>query len=397
MLCDKCHAKEQHETMTLITRPRDGNHSTSFRRLCQHKSIKHNIAIHKIPNMISPKNTAPLARYVQIIFFGAAILYFGKTLFIPMFFGLLVALVMYPVCKKLEQKGCSRTIATTLSLTIVILLFTMLLWLLIWQVIVFWHDWPQIAHKLEILISDLQAWISDQLGITLAAQTGWLRNMAMNAGNLVSGILQGTVSTTINICFMLFMIPVFAALFLYHRHVFVQYLRLVVGPAYKVRLDIILQQVIDTYFNYIKGLVLVYIIVGVLNTAGLWALGIRHALLFGMLTAIMTIIPYVGIIAGALLPISVAWTTKESIWYPIGVIGVFTFVQYLEANIIFPKVVGAQLNVSTWATLVAILAGGILWGVSGMVLFIPFVAILKIATSHVDEWKELNILLTRTP
>jgi predicted PurR-regulated permease PerM len=144
-------------------------------------------------------------------------------------------------------------------------------------------------------------------------------------------------------------------------------------------------------------MVLVYIIVGVLNSIGLMALGIKHAILFGMLTAIMTIIPYIGIIVSALLPVSIAWTTKDSIWYPIGVVAVFSFVQYLEANVIFPKVVGAQLNVSTWATLVAILAGGILWGVSGMVLFIPFVAILKIVTDHVEEWKGINVLLSRNP
>ncbi len=80
-----------------------------------------------------------------------------------------------------------------------------------------------------------------------------------------------------------------------------------------------------------------------------------------------------------------------------GVIGIFSFVQYLEANVIFPKVVGAQLNVSTWATLVAVLAGGILWGASGMVLFIPFVAILKIVAGHIDEWKGLSLLLSRLP
>ena len=140
---------------------------------------------------------------------------------------------------------------------------------------------------------------------------------------------------------------------------------------------------------------MVYIIVGVLNSFGLLALGIKHAILFGMLTAIMTIVPYVGIIISAMLPISVAFLTKDSLWYPLAVIGVFSFVQYLEANVIFPKVVGAQLNVSTWATLVAIIAGGIVWGVAGMVLFIPFVAILKIITDHLEEGKSINILLTR--
>jgi predicted PurR-regulated permease PerM len=135
--------------------------------------------------------------------------------------------------------------------------------------------------------------------------------------------------------------------------------------------------------------------VGILNSIGLLALGVKHAILFGMLCSIMTIIPYVGIVVSALLPISVAWITTNSVWYPLGVIAVFSFVQYLEANVIFPKVVGTEIHVSTWATLVAIIAGGILWGVSGMILFIPFVAILKIVTDHIDEWKPLNSLLSR--
>ena len=142
-------------------------------------------------------------------------------------------------------------------------------------------------------------------------------------------------------------------------------------------------------------MILVYFIVGILNSIGLLALGIRHAILFGFLTAIMTIIPYIGIFVSALLPISVAWITKDSIWYPLGVVAVFAFVQYLEANVIFPRVVASQLKVSTWATLVAILAGGILWGVSGMILFIPFVGMLKIITDHVPEWAPLNAVLER--
>jgi predicted PurR-regulated permease PerM len=346
--------------------------------------------------MISANNaTISWSRYIQPVFFSAALLYFGKTLFIPMFFGLLVAIVMYPVCKKLEQKGWSRTMTTTLSLVIVVALFAMMLALLLWQVNAFWKDWPLIVHKLEELFLDTQAWIVDKTGITIAVQTDWLRNLAMNSGSLTGNMLGGVFGLTVSTFFMLFMIPVFAALFLYHRQVFVKYLRFVVGERHMARLNIILQEVTHTYFNYIKGMILVYIIVGILNSIGLLALGIKHAVLFGMLTAVMTMIPYIGIIISALLPVTVAWTTRDSVWYPLGVVAVFSFVQYLEANVIFPKVVGAQLNVSTWATLVAILAGGILWGVSGMVLFIPFVAILKIVTDHVEEWKGLNMLLAR--
>lgn len=195
--------------------------------------------------------------------------------------------------------------------------------------------------------------------------------------------------------FYLFLVPVHAALFLYHRGMFVRFLQRIAGEKYRDKTGVILGEVIHTYFNYVKGMVLVYIIVGILNSIGLLALGIRHAILFGMMTAFMTIIPYVGIFISAALPVSVAFIISDSIWLPLGVVAVFSVVQYLEANVIFPAVVGTQLNVSTWATLVAIIAGGIIWGVSGMILFIPFVAILKIVTDHIKELDWLNILLNR--
>jgi predicted PurR-regulated permease PerM len=318
-------------------------------------------------------------------------LYFGRTLFIPMFFGLLVAMVMYPVCRWLERKKWPRSFAIAACLLLVTVLIAALVALLIWQINALQEDAPFIMQKLKQQLPGLQQWLSENLGLTAAMQNDWVQKLSANTGN----ILAGTINTTISTLFMLFLVPVFTALFLFHRKVFVQYLQLTVGEKYRHQLDDILEESIYTYFNFIKGMLLVYLIVGILNSIGLLVLGVKHAILFGMICAVMTIIPYIGIFISALLPISIAWITTDSIWYPIGVVAVFGFVQYLEANVIFPKVVGSQLNISTWATLVAIIAGGILWGVSGMILFIPFVAILKIITDNIEEWKPLNLLLSR--
>ena len=94
-----------------------------------------------------------------------------------------------------------------------------------------------------------------------------------------------------------------------------------------------------------------------------------------------------------MLPVTLAWLHYDSIWYPIAVVLWFTFVQYLEANIIFPWVIGQRLKVNTLVSLIALFVGGILWGASGMVLFLPFVAILKIIAENTPEWKALDILL----
>ena len=247
-----------------------------------------------------------------------------------------------------------------------------------------------IFSRLEALYMQVQTWMIENFGDQQTGKITGAKNLPEQ-----SEILKSTVQTTVSTLFILFLIPVYTALFMYHRKVFVQFLKSVTPVKYQHQLDTILQQTINTYFNYIKGMILVYLIVGILNSIGLFALGVKHAILFGMLCAIMTIIPYIGIFISALLPISVVWMDTGNIWYPIGVVAVFSFVQYLEANVIFPKVVGTQLNVSTFAMLVAIIAGGIIWGVAGMVLFIPFVAILKIISDNIEEWKPLNLLLSR--
>jgi predicted PurR-regulated permease PerM len=332
-----------------------------------------------------------VVNWLQIILFSGIILYLGKTLFIPLFFGLLIAMAMYPACRWMEKHGLNKPLAITCCMLTVTLLIILLCTLLVWQINVFSKDAKAILHNLESSIQTIKIWITEQWGLSMPENTNWSEQVF----NSVSSILKTTVQATISTLFSLLLIPVFMALFMYHRKILVQFIAFIIPAGYRQQLDSILEKTVHTYFNYIKGMILVYLIVGILNSIGLLALGVKHAVLFGMLCAIMTMVPYVGIVISALLPISVVWMDTGNILYPLGVIAMFSFVQYLEANIIFPKVVGTQLHVSTLAILVAIISGGIIWGVAGMVLFIPFIAILKIITDYIDEWKPINLLLSR--
>jgi predicted PurR-regulated permease PerM len=311
-------------------------------------------------------------------------------LFIPLFLGLLIAIILYPVCIWLEHKKLPKTLAIAACILLVAILFGALFALFVWQLNTFSKDMPALFAKLAEEVKGMQQWLIANTGAEINLQQ-LSAKLLENLGSALSSALQ----TTANTLFILFLTPVFTALFLFHRRIFVRYLKMIIPGQFEKDLDLILKETIHTYFNYIKGMVLVYIIVGLLNSAGLFLLGVDHFLLFGMLCAVMTIIPYVGIIVSAMLPISMIWLQTGSLLYPAGVILMFSVVQYLEANIIFPKVVGQQLQVSTMAMLVAIIAGGIIWGVSGMILFIPFVAILKIASDHIKEWKALNTILRR--
>ena len=357
--------------------------------------MERNAGFADIVYKLTVMKTSRLYEYGLLSALALLALYYGQTLFIPLSYGLFVAIVLFPLCRWLEQKGWPRPLAITAGLSIVMILFALLLWLAELQVTALRKDLPDLKLKITPALATLQAWITDNFGISSGKQDSWwqqnLDKLSDNSGNLISLTINKTLSTF----FMLFLVPVFAALFLYNREDFAAFVVKAAGDQHRDRTRLILHKTIDTYYRFIRGMLLVYLLVGILNSIGLLALGIRHAILFGFLTAIMTIIPYVGLIISALLPITVAWITHDSIWYPIGVVAVFSFVQYLEANVIFPRVVAAQLNVSTWATLVALLAGGILWGISGMILFIPMVGIAKIVTDHLPEWEAANLLLRR--
>jgi predicted PurR-regulated permease PerM len=295
----------------------------------------------------------------------------------------------------METKGFLRSLAIAVIITFVIALFGTLLWMLGYEINLFIKDIPVISDRLIRFSPQLAHWLEATMGMTPSMQNDWIDKIAHNFSSSVTGYLRGALNATISTLVILVMIPIYTALFLYHRGTFVKFLKLIVGDRYRNKLPAILSQSILSYYNYIKGTFFVYCIVGVLNSAGLLLLGIDHAILYGMVTSFMMVIPYVGIFISAALPVSVALVTKDSVWYPIGVVAIFVFIQYLESNVIFPRIVGQQLNLSTWATLVAIIIGTLLWGISGMILFTPFAAILKIISDNIDEWKPLNILLNR--
>ena len=139
---------------------------------------------------------------------------------------------------------------------------------------------------------------------------------------------------------------------------------------------------------------IVYLIVGLLNSIGLAIIGIPHPFMFGFIASILTFIPYVGIMISSLLPIAVSWITFDSVWYPLGVVLVFAIVQILEAYVIFPFAVGNRLKINTLVIIIMITAGGILWGAAGMILFIPFISIVKLIADRTDSLKSLSLLLS---
>jgi predicted PurR-regulated permease PerM len=193
------------------------------------------------------------------------------------------------------------------------------------------------------------------------------------------------------------LMPVFIFFFLYYRTFFKQFLNKLFIRTPNRNITEIMYKIQTVVKNYILGLLLVMAIIAALNTIGLLILDIEYAFFFGALAALLNIIPYLGIIIGSVLPILMALLTKDSIWYAVGVAGVFTVVQLLEGNFITPNIVGSKVSVNPLAAIIALIIGGILWGPSGMILSIPFTAIFKVILDNIEPLEPFGFLLGEPP
>lgn len=330
---------------------------------------------------------------LQYILLISLLLYFGKTLFIPLSFALLISFILYPVCKWMEKKGINKSIAIFLSVFCIIIFIGALLYLLLLQLIEFSNEWLLFRTKLIETATQLSSFIAERFEISSEKQINFLKNEFNNSGIQAISLLKITLYSLSESFFYLIIIPVYSILILYYRRLLVNVLYRIFPTEKKVMIKEILVGTIQAYYNFIKGMLLVYLIVGLLNSIGLAIIGIPHPFLFGFIASILTFIPYAGILISSLLPITVSWITFNSIWHPIGVILVFSVVQIMEAYIIFPYAVGSRLKINTLAIILAIIIGGIIWGAAGMILFIPFLSIAKLIADRTESLKTLSMLL----
>jgi predicted PurR-regulated permease PerM len=349
--------------------------------------------IPKTPIHISSNRKFSIIEILQFTVLVCVLLYFGKTLLIPLSFAMLISFILYPLCKWMEKKGMSQGLAIFVSNFGVLFLMGALVYLLFTQIIEFSNEWEIFKVKLFETVNQLSAFLTERFEISLDNQTTFLKNLLDNSGTQAISLVKITLYSISESLFYLLIIPVYSVLILHYRQLLTHVLYEIFPPEKKKIIHEILVETIHAYHNFIKGMFLVYLIVGTLNSLGLLLIGVPHPFLFGFMASVLTFIPYIGIIVSSLLPITISWITYNSIWYPIGVIAVFSIVQVLEAYIIFPYAVGSRLKINTLVIIVVAIVGGILWGAAGMILFIPFISIVKLIADRSESLKMLSLLL----
>ena len=337
-------------------------------------------------------NLSRIAKYAIIMAFTLAIMYFGKNILIPLVISMFIAFLLYPLCHFFERK-LARILSIVLTFVIVLLIITGIVYFFGTQFYHLFQNIKNFGEQIHTSIDKVVKFIDDTVLHGRIDLGKIVRNNSYNI--LGSGrFIENTISASTGIIASFIMIGVFTFLFLLYRTSFKNLILYYFPIEEKENASRILMKIQKVGQRYFFGLFLVILILGSLNGVGLWIIGLDYAFLFGYFAAFLAIIPYIGTFIGGLLPFLYALINHNHPWTAIFVLLWYMFVQALEGNIITPNIVGSNIHLNPLIALIAIFTGALIWGIPGMILFIPGMAVLKVIFDNVDSLKPFGVLLS---
>lgn len=322
-----------------------------------------------------------------------AFLVAGKVLLIPLTIATFFTFLLLPISRKLESWRVPRAVAIIISIACALAFFGALFYFLYSQFLSFADDWPELRSNIVDKLAQLQQLIFKKLDISLQDQERWLDQKMEQASGSGEEILMTMFSATGAFLANLALIPIYIFFMTYYRGKIMEFITMISSNPDKGMVREVTDKVTVVSQKYLKGLFWDIMILTVLNSTGFLVLGLKHAILFGLLASILNIIPYIGVLIGSLLPILMALLTKDEIGYALGVLGVCVVVQFLDNNIITPYVVGSSVSINPLTATIVLVTGALVWGVFGMILCLPLTGMAKVICDNVEALKPYGYLI----
>lgn len=321
------------------------------------------------------------------------ILYILADIILPIAYSVLFSILLHPICQRLERWKIPRIVAILLSIFVFFLIISGILVLVSMQFSKFASELPTITTKAEVMLEEVLGMGEKYLNISKNEQLSEIKKYLINLLGESKDFLLSTVVATTGTLSNAILIPIYIFFFLLYRDFFRAFFHKLFASVNNSEIDEVLKRIYSVIQSYIVGLILVIGIVAALNTVGLLLLGVQYAFFFGILAAFLILIPYIGIFIGSILPAVMSLVTQDSPWQAVGIIGVMSFVQFLEGNFITPNIVGSKVSVNPLAAIVVLFLGGKLWGLSGLILALPLTACLKVVMDAVPALEPFGFII----
>jgi predicted PurR-regulated permease PerM len=329
---------------------------------------------------------------LSIILFIYALIQVRNFLY-PIAFGFVLSYLLYPIASRLEKKGFPRILANLVTIFGGLILLGGILTLAYVTISPMAGDLPNLLKTGAENFSDIVARAGSIFGFNDGETREMVQNQASSAIESGSAFFQNFFTATTNTIVAIGLMPVYIFLFLYYRTKFMYFLLKAAGRSSRRLVIVILREISTVTVRYMAGILLVVFSLCIINSLGLYIIGVKYAIALGVASALFNLIPYFGTLIGGLVPFLFAIMVQGDITLALKVVVLFIIIQFIENNILTPNIVGGKVKINPFFIITGLVAASMIWGIPGMLLIVPFLAITRIVFSHIDFMRPYSFLL----
>ncbi len=321
-----------------------------------------------------------------------ALLYLGQEILKPLAFSCITALMLISPCKYFERQGFPRAAAALICLLLGLILFLAVFYFISNSIVSFRNDLPLMMDNIDASMKQLEVWVQNTFDVSRKEVKDLVESSTNKVLPSTSSIVKGTVTTVTSVLFLGIIIFITTFLLLLYRGLIVLFFESMFATEYTEKIHVIFNKTRFVVRNYIAGLCIEMVIIAVANCSIFFILGVKYALLLGVIGAILNIIPYLGIFMACILSTLITLTTNSPstvIWVIISLI----IIHMLDSNILMPRIVGSKVKLNALATILGIITGSALWGIPGTFMAVPIMAVLKVAFEEIEPFKPFAIIM----
>lgn len=316
----------------------------------------------------------------------------GRQIIMPLVMAFFVSIVLLPVYRWLRKRKVPNVLAIFLSVLLMLVVLTLVIYFISMQTKPVIQDFAAIKQNITKHINALSAWFTKVTNISTKQQTDFINDQNEKMLNYAGGLLGGAAGSVGSVIVFFGLLPIYTFLILFYKDILVQFIYtwFSSGDHTKVRETISAVEVIIK--SYIGGLLIQITYITILLGGGLMLFGIPHALLIGVIFAVLNLIPYIGALFGNIIGVLLTLSSSPQLSDVLTVLIVIAAVQFLDNNILMPRIVGGKVKINALSSLAGVFVGGALAGIPGMFLSLPLIAVAKVIFDRTEHFKQWGIL-----
>jgi predicted PurR-regulated permease PerM len=324
-----------------------------------------------------------------LIFLIVAALYIGEDFLMPITIAIILATLLLPVSRRLEKWKIPKVLAAIICVMLMVSFFAVFFALLGWQVSLLADDLPKIQEKGGAFFTSAQQFIHDNFYISLHEQ----KEMLKNQQDIITGFISSLAGSLSSIFTNSIMIFIYAALLLFYRSHIKEFLLKLAPQHQRKEMEDMIFHSANVTQQYLIGLAKMIVCLWVMYGIGFSLLGVKNAIFFAILCGVLEIVPFIGNITGTTITVLVAAMDGGSLSMLGGIVATYGVVQLIQGWLLEPLIVGPQVKINPLFTILALVVGELIWGIPGIIVAIPLIAMLKVFCDHIDALKPYGFLI----